>query len=270
MKRMIYVSLVAAVSIILVVGEASVQPPGPTPGGLAERVAALEAAVLALQTENATQQGEIDSLRTDLTTVQNDILALQAGIIPNLGNYVSVVTGEIKRVKGPHVIFKGANVHIRSGSGLTGDGGSFTGFGTLIVGYNEDRVENPPSADVRWGSHNIVVGTMHYFSSVGGFVAGVMNTISGPYSSVTGGSENTASGGISSVSGGIDNEAGGYVSSVSGGYNHDVTATGTYDWAAGSLLGGSLTSRHAIASTKAGLFGPAFLFSQQDASGNLG
>lgn len=109
-------------------------------------------------------------------------------------DHVTVEPNDINGLEGPHVIFTGVNVHVRSGSGRTDDAGS--GSGNLIVGYNEDLFGNP-----RTGSHNLVVGAGHGYSSCGGFVAGFGNTISGRYAAVSGGAENAASGNVSSVSG---------------------------------------------------------------------
>lgn len=139
--------------------------------------------------------------------------------------------------------FSGVNVQIVDGSGNTSR--TVNGLGNLILGHNELR----GSGDVRTGSHNIVVGSYHNYSSYGGLVAGYRNTISGSYASVSGGSynaasasnasvsggtSNIASGLLSSVSGGMYNTADGNYSSVSGGYDHD--ATGTYDWRAGGYF----------------------------------
>jgi hypothetical protein len=125
----------------------------------------------------------------------------------------------------------------------TGSTGTLNGLGNLIVGYNEE------SGQTRTGSHNLVVGPLHTYTSYGGLVAGHENTVGGPYSSVsggwrnsaeaeassvTGGQENTASEEYSSVSGGYSNEAGGDYSSVSGGANRSVS--GQDDWRAGDLF----------------------------------
>jgi hypothetical protein len=93
------------------------------------------------------------------------------------------------------VIFTGANVHVQRGSFVNNNSGS--GAGNLIIGYNEDSFGRQ-----RTGSHNVVVGAEHGYASDGGFVAGLGNTISGRYASVTGG---------------MDNHAGGYASSIRGG-----------------------------------------------------
>jgi hypothetical protein len=159
-------------------------------------------------------------------------------------------------VVGTDVIFEGCNVHVRDGSGTTD--GATNGLGNRIVGYNEDDL-GPVNA--RNGSHNLVVGPEHTYSSFGGFVAGRQNSIiamgasvsggldnrvtqryaavcggelneaNGPHATVSGGYGNEASGDISSVSGGSDNLASGFRASVSGGSG--VTQSAPYGWAAG-------------------------------------
>ena len=165
-----------------------------TSGGLAERVAELEAEV------------------AELSAV------LQ---------FVYIEEEAINNLAGPHWIIEGANVHVRSGSGDTADGcpsippddnicESLTGLGNLIVGYNEERsVRGFP--EIRVGSHNLIVGDFHEYSSFGGFVAGVENVVSHVYASVCGGVGNRASGLASSVCGGNGNVASGEKSSVCGG-----------------------------------------------------
>ena len=123
---------------------------------------------------------------------------------------------------GPNeVVITGANLRIVNGLGATD---TTNGLGNLIVGYNESRIiAHEP--DVRTGSHNVVVGDRHNFSSFGGLVVGFFNEISGNFASVSGGHDSTASGDFSSVSGGAFNTASGdFGASVSGGNNN--TATG--------------------------------------------
>ncbi len=133
---------------------------------------------------------------------------------------------------GDDVIFDGCNVHVRSGSGATdGDSGSGTtvnGLGNLIVGYDEDG-----GADDKTGSHNLVVGELHSYTSFGGLVAGYNNDVSGEHASVSGGDQNTASGYHSSVCGGYINSAQGFVSSVTGGSQNK--ASGSYSSINGGL-----------------------------------
>lgn len=119
---------------------------------------------------------------------------------------------------GSDVFLTGANLHIRSGSGATD--GAVNGLGNLIVGYNELRA----TGNDRSGSHNLLVGKWQNFSSYGGFVAGLFNTASGTWSSVSGGVGNTASGNAASISGGQSNLASGIGASVTGGDNN--TASG--------------------------------------------
>ena len=99
------------------------------------------------------------------------------------------------------IIFSGVNLRIVNGLGSTDCFDEQfdpipdcpNGLGNLIIGYNEPR---PPELgeNIRTGSHNVVVGEGHNFSRFGGVVVGVRNTISGDFSSVSGGLENTASG----------------------------------------------------------------------------
>jgi hypothetical protein len=143
---------------------------------------------------------------------------------------------------GTDFIFRNLNVHVQSGSGSTN--GAINGRGNLIVGYDEERNIGSDKS----GSHNLVVGINHNYTSFGGLVAGYESTISGQYSAVSGGQGNSALGDFSSVSGGGWNYALGNISSVSGGYDNTAvsltssvsggtsrTAPGSGDWAAGSL-----------------------------------
>ncbi len=127
--------------------------------------------------------------------------------------YISVVHEAINGLSGPHVIFTGTNVHIRTR--LSDD--EKNGSGNLIVGYNENVTGNP-----RTGFHNLIVGPGHGYNACGGVVAGLANTVEGSFSSVIGGRKNTAKGEMSSVSGGTDNTAMGKLSSVRGGLEQEV------------------------------------------------
>ena len=55
-----------------------------------------------------------------------------------LNSFVTVDPNPENGVIGPHITFKGANIHIVSGSGSTNDNGSPTGLGNLIIGYDEN------------------------------------------------------------------------------------------------------------------------------------
>jgi hypothetical protein len=92
----------------------------------------------------------------------------------------------------------GANLRLLNGLGSTD---TTNGLGNLIVGYDEPR----DSGETRQtGSHNVVVGKQHQFSSFGGLVVGLQNEIHGAYASVSGGVRNTAAGAHAAISGGRD------------------------------------------------------------------
>jgi hypothetical protein len=118
----------------------------------------------------------------------------------------------------PEVVITGANLRIVNGLRSTA---TANGLGNLLVGYNEPRDDGDHE---HTGSHNVVVGQGHNFSSFGGLVVGRQNAIHGAFASVSGGFDNTASGDSASVSGGIFNRAKGPNTSISGGF--DNTASG--------------------------------------------
>lgn len=166
----------------------------------------------------------LEELADDNAALQSDVTALQSDVADLEALLASM---SLETVDGQRTVrFTDVNVQIVDGSGNTF--GDVNGRGNLIVGYNENL------SDTRTGSHNLVVGDRHSYSSYGGLVAGTNNTISGEWSSVSGGAGNTASGLYSSVSGGGVNTAGGDASSVSGGVSG--SAPGTWDWRAGSLF----------------------------------
>merc|ERR1711957_256642 len=155
--------------------------------------------------------------------------------------------------------------YVRNGEGSTGD---TNGKGNLIIGYNEPRdslMEVPKSAegledieakkveaveldvsDSRGGSHNLIIGDEHEYTSYGGIVTGLRNGISNKYSAVVGGLGNEASGFFSTVTGRAGNEASGDYSSISGGYGN--TASGKYS----SISGGEYNTATGIYYTISG------------------
>jgi hypothetical protein len=127
---------------------------------------------------------------------------------------------------GDDIFIARANLHVINGEGSTA---STNGLGNVFIGYNELRGAD----NERSGSHMLVVGTRHNFTSYGGIVVGQNNETSGPYASVSGGAANTASGGSTSVSGGRGNTASSSFASVTGGSGN--TASGS----SASVTGGS-------------------------------
>jgi uncharacterized coiled-coil protein SlyX len=212
-------------------GNCDVRTPAPgtqREAPVADRLAALEARL-------AQQDADIRVLKQGLAKAKATVSAMQGRMasvaaVSDLSPFVQVVPGVLNGLKGPHVIFSGCNVHIRDGSGFTNDvsadptatGGPLKGLGNLVIGYNELRSVDAQTSG-RSGSHNLIVGPGHQYSSFGGFVAGFENTISGPGASVSGGQNNTASGAFSSVTGGQANEASGLSASVSGGGSNEAS-----------------------------------------------
>jgi hypothetical protein len=185
--------------------------------------------------ESKDLQSRIDKLEKKVTTLQAKL------------KYVSVEMDPINGLAGPHVIFEGCNVHVRSGSGSTNDAKAAPlGLGNLIVGYNEEPITAGPG---RGGSHNLIVGPYHQYSSLAGVVFGSANTVSGFADTVTGGTENEASEDYTNVSGGARNIASGYASSVSGGDTNE--ASGPYS----SVAGGGSNMASAYYSCVSGGYG---------------
>ena len=184
-------------------------------------VSALQSQVNSVRTANAELQNEINSLKTSNATLQSQLAAVQSNPALALGPFVSVDPHPENEVVGPNIIFKGANIHIVSGSNTTVDNNG-TGLGNLIIGYNEEPPQGFPPPFFhrnRGGAHNLVIGRFHRFPDFvfGGLVAGEANTILGEAPTVTGGSNNVAAGVTPSVSGGVSNTASGEGASVSGG-----------------------------------------------------
>jgi hypothetical protein len=170
------------------------------------KVCALVAATLILPALAYAQNNQGDN---QIAALQNQVKAL-APLAP-LAPYVSVVQGTVDGVKGPHIYFTSANIHIVNGSTTTT---TVNGLGNLIIGYDETNGTQVG----RDGSHNLVIGRFHSFTSTafGGLVAGEGNTIMNGLESVMGGL-NTVSGLGATICGGVGNTASGTVAVVVGG-----------------------------------------------------
>lgn len=177
-----------------------------------------------LSQTNLSLQEQVHLLR-DLARAQaSDIFRLQ-----------KLLAGVTRR--GNNLRFTGMNLQVVNGTNATH--GTPNAVGNVIIGYNAPR-DDTTAAD-RAGSHSLVIGDQHHWTSYGHLIAGARNTASGPSASVSGGYRNTASrpqtsvtGGTynraeatsASVSGGVGNIADGPGASVSGG--HDNKATGLH------------------------------------------
>lgn len=267
--------LVLAIAVSLAVGIATL-PSRATDGSkaLKKRIRTIERDLVRTHAELAESTAAVETLQIELADTRvllGDTAAVALGAQDKL-QYMTLSLEPINGLVGPHIIFEGCNVHVRSGSGDSVDGTydldlhsinsaeTPLGLGNLIVGYNE---QPGPDGAERGGSHNLIVGPRHAYPKVCGAVFGQENLLTGPLamvagfnneaqgytSSVSGGDSNTASALASSVTGGVGNTASGHYSSVSGGQQN--SASGSYssvsggrqrsagtndDWAAGSLL----------------------------------
>lgn len=199
MKKLV-LALTVALCVILVL-PALASASTPTLKQLAKTVAALQKKVNA-------QAKTITSLKGQLTSAKH---------VLQLAPYVSVAQGAMNGVPGPNIVFRGANVQIKSATGED----DTTGTGNLIVGWND----NPSSLTTgyRSGSNNLVSGDNQTFTSYGCFLAGGYNTATASLASVSGGFGNTASNSEATVSGGANNVASGWLSVVSGGNSNDAS-----------------------------------------------
>ena len=192
--------------------------------------AAVGAEAAARMAADTLLQGNIDTEAAQRAAFDATLASVSA-----LAPYVTVDTGTINDLAGPHVIFSGVNLHVRSGHP---SGNSYTenGRGNLVVGYNEPSDSSFPAE--RGGSHNVVVGPNHRYNFGVGLIVGgssrlgndgasvsggFMNTASGLFATAGAGLRNEASGDFASVSGGADNVAGANASAVSAGQLNQAT-----------------------------------------------
>lgn len=136
---------------------------------------------------------------------------------------------------GTELYFDGFNISIRNGAGQTHE--AKNGTGNLLIGYNRNRGDTLD----RSGSHNLVVGDLHSFTSTGGVVSGINNTISeinaaaiggeshivtGIAAVAVGGETNFLSGRGAVSAGGDENRVAGDLSAIVGGFqNRTVCST---------------------------------------------
>lgn len=153
---------------------------------------------------------------------QTFVLQGESGIDAKTRQYLKDLQNHVKLNPGTNknlVSFEGVNVRIVNGSGNTN---TVNSLGNLTIGYN--KATTPQPNPQLTGSHNLIVGDGHSYTSYGGVVFGLNNTSSNTYAIVTGGQSNIASGSFSSISGGRSNKAVGSYSSILGG--HTNTASG--------------------------------------------
>ena len=137
-----------------------------TGGGVTQ--AALDAAITAeaaiRSTADAALQGLIDN-----EAAARGVLDAALAPLTSLATHVTVNTGTINDLAGPHIIFTGVNLHIRSGH-FSGNSYTQNGRGNLVLGYNEPSDSTFPAE--RDGSHNLVVGPNHRYNFGVGLIVG--------------------------------------------------------------------------------------------------
>ena len=187
---------------------------------LESTLTALQEEVDALESENAALAQQVQALQNaGFLTEETDPIASASGYatetwvedqgystgsgIEGLENYLSVDE------ENHTVLISGANLQVVSGEGSTD--APVNGRGNVIIGYDEEAsFVEPWILDLdKSGSHNLIVGAGHKYTSFGGMVAGYNNSIWGEFSSVSGGVNNYAVGNLSSILGGNSNYVGG-------------------------------------------------------------
>lgn len=238
MRNKTLIAVLFSFALAFLTTSALAQGPGGGEGGnsFSLRVEALEAQVAALQSQ-------VDALLTEFNTHTANASAhhsryTDAEASNAVGQHFSGDHADLSNVQpdqhhmdegqavadiedllmhfsrdGDDIFITGANLRVVNGLGQTDSSNS---VGNVIIGYNEERDPFLFTND-RSGSHMLVVGSEHNYTSFGGIVVGLENTTSGAFASVSGGRLNTAIATAASVSGGFTNQASGAFSSVSGG-----------------------------------------------------
>jgi hypothetical protein len=246
----------------------SISPSGGVTQAAVDAAVAAEAALRA--SADTALEGQIAIEKADRIAADSTIeesTESVASLLP-LATYLTIEANPINGLPGPHMIFTGVNLHIRSGHASRSSVDA-NGRGNLIVGYNE--VPNY-SSPIRGGSHNVVVGPHHnynfgaglvlgYENHLGGsgasIVGGAFNSATGAYSTIVSGRSNIANGPYSSVSGGETNRASGAHAVVSGGSrnkatgDYSVVSGGSSNEASGnhSTIGGGVNTTNSTADT---------------------
>ncbi len=200
-------------------------------------LAALDTRVDTVDTRSSTNAGAVSTLQTSVAGVQSQVTSFAADVQSNSADVAAVVStqgvqdGRLSALESKTasmsattidgraaVVFDSVNLHLRSGSGSTA--GTVNGLGNLVVGYDEART----SGSDKSGSHNIVFGRQANYTSFGGIVGGLTNSITGSYASVLTGSSNEATSTYSVVVTGSSNDSTGTNSVVVTGSTNEATS----------------------------------------------
>jgi hypothetical protein len=105
----------------------------------------------------ASLESQIKALQTEVATLRSQLTKVQQNPVLQIGPFVSLDPNPENGVIGPHITFKGANIHIVSGTGNTGD--TYSGLGNLIIGYSEAAAgELQPGDNATGGTYQVILG----------------------------------------------------------------------------------------------------------------
>ena len=198
---------------------------------LSEAVAEMRGEMAALRKTNAALSERVDRLRVENAEQAKQLADMQAGVGAGTLDRVlalerrnatwdTVMSLDTDRdlltVVGADMLIAAGNLYVRNGMNASTSSEPPNGLGNIIIGYDEDSGVDAP--DVKTGSHNLIIGPFHSYTSYGGIVAGSDNAVTGLSASVIGGIGNVAQGDGSAVCGGSQGLAQGPTSSVSGGF----------------------------------------------------
>lgn len=147
----------------------------------------------------------------DLSPLEERLLALEEQVeeLESLEERVEELEARLvgvsrEEVNGEDTLrFSEMNLQVCNGTGSTG--GDPHGVGNLLIGYDTEGTQR--GGPDKSGSHNLVIRGRHNYSSYGGIVAGLSNTIEVSNASVLGGGLSLAAGDQSVVVGGSGNQA---------------------------------------------------------------
>ena len=108
-------------------------------------------------------QAEIKALKETVATLSSQLVTVRNNPVLAMGPFVSVDLQPEAGVVGPNIFFRGANIHIVSGSGNTWNNRTSTGLGNLIIGY--DEAPSDLVTGERNGCHNLVIGPYNTFQT---------------------------------------------------------------------------------------------------------
>ena len=135
-----------------------------------EDVSDLEARLSELEDLTAAQDEVIAAQDEELAALQDELEAhgLVIDEVAPLLDYLVVDT------ETNDVIIEGANFNVRNGAPHLG---TVNGLGNLVIGYND--VLDGTTVE-RTGSHNLVIGSFHSYTSYSCLIHGVYNSVNAP------------------------------------------------------------------------------------------